>query len=482
MEEKIAMTGSENAVLEALDADRDGALGRLFELLRIPSISTDPAHAADCRKAAEWCVAALREIGFDAQLHETAGQPMVVGHMPPLGTEGAGGGGAPLRVLFYGHYDVQPPDPLELWKTPPFEPRMGEDPRHGPIILARGASDDKGQLMTFLEACRAWARTAGGPPVAVTVLLEGEEESGSPSLGPFLDAHGELLKADIALVCDTGQWDARTPAITTMLRGLAFCEIAVRGPARDLHSGMYGGPAVNPIHGLARILAALHDEAGRVRIPGFYDGVESPTEAQRAQWAALDFDEAEFLTDVGLSAPAGERGYSVLEQLWARPTAEVNGICGGYQGPGTKTVIPSEARAKLSFRLVPGQDPERVLAGFRAFAQAHAPDGCTIAFEGEGGSPAVGFDTESASMRAATAALEAEWGRSPVMMGCGGSIPIVEAFKTVLGMETLLIGFALDDDRIHSPNEKYNLSSFTRGARSWVRILARLAEAQAQRA
>jgi acetylornithine deacetylase/succinyl-diaminopimelate desuccinylase-like protein len=457
-------------VLDRLAEERESALERLFAFLAIPSISTDPAYHDACLKAAEWSAAALRDIGFTAAVEPTAGKPMVVAHWRHPD------GGVRPRVLFYGHYDVQPPDPLEEWTASPFEAQLVDDPQYGKVIVARGASDDKGQVMTFIEACRAWHDAHGALPVDVTVLLEGEEESGSPSLAPFLAAHGEDLRADIALVCDTGQWDAATPAITAFLRGLAFSEITISGPSRDLHSGIYGGPACNPIRVLAEIVAALHDEEGRVTIPGFYDDVQEPSAEQLAIWRNLGFDAASFLGEVGLATPAGETDKSVLEQLWSRPTVEANGILGGYTGPGTKTVIPAKASAKLSFRLVPNQDPAKILDGLHRFVAARLPADAKVIYAGEGGSPAVGFDTEAPAFRAASRALSDEWGSAPVVVGCGASIPIVESFRTQLGMDALLVGFALEDDRIHSPNEKYNLTSFEKGARSWARILASLGD------
>ncbi|MEZ5827507.1 MAG: dipeptidase [Hyphomicrobiales bacterium] len=473
MEASRASESPLESVLDQLAADRPAALERLFGFLAIPSISTDPAYHQACLQAAEWCANALREIGFEARVKPTSGKPMVVAHWRS---------GEPNRphVLFYGHYDVQPPDPLEAWTAPPFEPHLVDDPRHGKIIVARGASDDKGQVMTFIEAARAWLAVHGNLPVDVTGLFEGEEESGSPSLAPFLAAHGDELKADVALVCDTGQWDAGTPAITAFLRGLAFSEITVTGPSRDLHSGIYGGPARNPIRTLTELVAALHDGDGRVTIPGFYDDVREPSPEQRDAWRNLGFDTAGFLGEVGLSEPAGETGRSVLEQLWSRPTVEVNGIYGGYSGPGTKTVIPARATAKLSFRLVPDQQPDKILDGLHRFVAEHLPPDAKVTYAHEGGSPAVGFDVEAAAFRAASRALETEWGKSPVVIGCGASIPIVESFRTRLGMDSLLIGFALEDDRIHSPNEKYNLTSFEKGARSWARILAALGDQNAK--
>ncbi|HET6377948.1 MAG TPA: M20/M25/M40 family metallo-hydrolase [Methylocella sp.] len=450
------------AVLAAIDSNLDAALGRLFKLIEIPSISTDPAFASECERAAEWLAAGLRGMGFEASVRKTAGHPMVTGRARAQRPD------VP-HLLFYGHYDVQPPDPLDLWKTPPFEPQLAEAST-GKQITGRGAADDKGQLMTFIEACRAFMET-GGLPCHITFLIEGEEETGSPSLPAFLAERRTELAADMAAVCDTNMWDRETPAITTMLRGLVLEEVVIHGASRDLHSGYFGGAAVNPIHVLSRIIADLRDGKGRITLPGFYEGVGELPEEIIAQWRELPFSESSFLGEAGLSVPAGEEGRSVLEMLWSRPACDVNGITGGYTGQGSKTVIPAQASAKFSFRLTGSQDPHKIAEAFRGFVKTRLPADCRAEFLSHGASPAVQLPFNSEALSRARRALQAEWGKEPVLAGCGGSIPIVSAFKRELGMDTLMIGFGLGDDCIHSPNEKYDLRSFHKGARSWARVL-----------
>ncbi|MBM1309688.1 M20/M25/M40 family metallo-hydrolase [Sulfitobacter mediterraneus] len=447
-------------VLARIDADLPDATDRLLDLLRIPSISTDPAFKADCDRAADWLVADLQGLGIDASKRPTPGHPMVVGHVGDSGP----------HLLFYGHYDVQPVDPLDLWGNDPFDPQI-EDTAKGRVIRGRGSSDDKGQLMTFVEALRAWKAVKGDWPCRITFFLEGEEESGSPSLVPFMKENAEELKTDIALICDTGLFESKTPAIVTMLRGLLGEELTVTGPTMDLHSGMYGGIAMNPIRVLSGIIASLHDETGRITVPGFYDGVPELSDELEAQWQGLAFDHETFLGDVGLSHPAGEQDRTPLEMIWSRPTCDVNGIWGGYTGDGFKTVLPSKAHAKISFRLVGDQDPLAIRESFRQLVRDALPADYEVEFSGHGASQASGADTSGDMFEAARKALSDEWQIPAAYIGCGGSIPIAGHFQQILGTEPMLVGFGKDDDAIHSPNEKYDMESFHKGIRSWARIL-----------
>ena len=455
-------------VLTYIDADQAASLERLFALLRVPSISTDPEYAGHCEHAARMLADELDELGFTARAEPTGGHPIVLAHRP----------GPKPHVMFYGHYDVQPVDPVELWRRNPFDPAIETRPDGSRYIVARGASDDKGQLRTFIEACRAWKEATGELPCGVTILLEGEEESGSQHLQPFLRANSDKLKADHALICDTSMWDSDTPGITLALRGNAAGEVRIEAASRDLHSGLYGGPARNPIQVLADILSSLKDAGGRVTLAGFYDGVTPPSDDLRSSWEALDFDGDAFLREVGLNMPAGEEGVSVLEQIWARPTAEINGISGGYTGAGFKTVIPSEASAKISFRLVGDQDPAQVWQAFQQHVRSRLPADCSAKFIERGGSRAVSLDSGSGEMRAVRAALRSEWGREAALLASGGSIPVVSAIRDILGMNSIMVGFALNDDNIHSPDEKYEHKSFHKGIRSWARILGALRELQ----
>jgi len=372
-------------------------------------------------------------------------------------------------------HDVQPVDPLELWETPPFEPAI-EDTPQGKVIRGRGSSDDKGQLMTFVEACRAWKAVHGSLPCKISFFFEGEEESGSPSLVPFMKENAAELTSDIALICDTGLFDSKVPAITTQLRGLLGEDFTITGPDRDLHSGMYGGIAMNPIRVLSRIIADLHDDTGRITLPGFYDGVPELSDDIRSQWQGLNFDHQSFLNDVGLKSPAGEQDRTPLEQIWSRPTCDVNGIWGGYTGDGFKTVLPSQASAKLSFRLVGTQDPDAIRTAFRTYLEDSLPEGFSVDYRTEKGSAASQMSIEDPAFEKARKALSDEWPSPAAYVGCGGSIPIAGYFKEILGVDAMLIGFGKDDDQIHSPNEKYDLESFHKGTRSWARILDALAQ------
>ena len=452
-------------VLTQIDEDFSQSTDRLFELLRIESISTDSNYDAECEKAADWLVSELSDIGFEASKRATLGHPMVIAH-----SDGPGS-----KIMFYGHYDVQPVDPLDLWDNPPFEPAI-EETNNGKVIRARGAADDKGQLMTFVEACRAWIKVNGKLPVKTSIFFEGEEESGSPSLVPFMEANTEELKSDIALICDTGLFGEETPGIVTMLRGLVKIEVEITGPSRDLHSGMYGGISINPIRVLTKILAGLHDEDGKITLSGFYEGVPELPQNISEQWDNLSFDHLNFLNEVDLTKPAGEVNRTPLEMIWSRPTCDVNGIYGGYQGEGFKTVLPSKASAKISFRLVGDQDPKQILQSLKQYIASCLPPDCSVKYTEETPSKATQMSTSNEAFEKARQALSDEWPKEATFVGCGGSIPIAGHFKDILNTDSMLIGFGKDDDKIHSPNEKYDLSSFHKGIRSWARILDKLSE------
>ena len=450
-----------NAVLARIDDQLPQALDRLTGLLRIPSISTDPAYAQPCQDAADWLVADLQSIGINAKKRPTPGHPMVVGHIDGPGP----------HLLFYGHYDVQPVDPLDLWHTDPFDPKLEETPK-GRVIRGRGASDDKGQLMTFVEACRAYKSVTGALPCRITFFFEGEEESGSPSLIPFLQENAEELSADIALICDTSMVAPGVPSIASQLRGMLKDEFTLHGPRIDLHSGHYGGPGLNPLREISRIIASFHDDQGRVAVEGFYDGVHEVPEELLRQWENSGFNETDYLNSVGYTRPHGEAGYSALVQQWARPTLEINGLWGGYQGAGSKTVIPAEAHCKLTCRLVGDMDPDDLRTKVRAHVEARLPPDARIEWDSDlEGSPAAVMNIDRPEFEKARRALSDEWNREAVFCGMGGSIPIAGFFKEILGLDSMLIGFANEDDAIHSPNEKYNVESFHKGMRSWARVL-----------
>ncbi len=460
------------AVLNRIDRDLPDSLERLKAFLRFPSISTDAAHDGACRDTAEWVKAHLQDMGFSAALHNTTGHPVVLAELVEPGLAAS----AP-HVLFYGHYDVQPVDPVELWTHPPFEPTVvkGGDGRER--LYARGAADDKGQLMTFLTAVKAWREEGGRLPFRLTVLIEGDEEGNSQHLEGFVAARAGSLKPDICFVCDTGLWDDDTPQITTSLRGCIADEVIVTGPRIDLHSGYYGGPPPHPPPAPSRGPAAPPAREGPAPPPPLPDGGPKLTPRRRKELQALRFNTRKFLGDVGLKQPAGEKNFTALEQIWLRPTAEVNGIIGGYTGEGSKTVLPSKASAKLTFRLVAGQNPTKIRKAFRAFIRRHLPKDCTAEFHNQtADNHGVSVSADSIWVAAARKALKDEWGRKPVIGGEGGSIPVVGAFARYLGADSLLVGFSRANDAVHSPNEKYDLDCFQRGARSWARLIAGLAE------
>jgi len=457
------MSDSLTPVLEQIAQDSEAAIKRLQTFLRIPSISTNPEYKDEVRRCAQYIADDLASIGLDATMHDTIGHPMVVA------TDDSAGPNAP-RVLYYGHYDVQPVEPLDEWSVPPFDGAVVDGPR-GKRFVARGAADDKGQLMTFVEAIRAWKKVHGSLPVRVVILLEGEEESGSESLVPFLTEHKEDLQADTCIVCDTGMWDENTPAITSRLRGLVYIEATLHGPSHDLHSGSYGGAVVNPANALAKILGQLHDDDGRIQIDGFYDDVAEVSTEQVTEWNSLGDADALTMESSGAKAIFGEKGFSTLERVWSRPTCDINGLCAGYTGEGAKTVIAASAMAKISCRLVAHQKPEQIEQSLFAFLESRTPVGCHWDLKSFGTAPAIAVPTESPWLTAASEALTRVFPNPAVLIGTGGSIPVVGEFQTILGVDTVMVGFSLDDDLIHAPNEKFEVSCFQRGILSQATIL-----------
>jgi len=450
------------ALQDYLQTHRDRFLEELKSLLRMPTVSADPAYKQELLKGAEFLQAHFSALGFQAELVPTPGHPIVYAewlHTP----------GAPT-VLVYGHYDVQPADPVNLWTSPPFEPTI----RDGKLY-ARGATDDKGQMWTHVKAAETWLKAAGKLPVNLKILIEGEEEVGSAHLEDSLKTHAERLKCDVCVVSDTSQYAPGIPAITYGLRGIFACEVSVYGPRKDLHSGVFGGSVANPAIGLAKMLAKLHDADGRVQIPGFYDDVLALTDQERAQFAALPFDEAAYLESIGSSAAIGEAGFTTLERRWARPTCEVNGLFSGYTGAGPKTIVPASATAKITCRLVPGQDPVKLVSNLEHFLKAQCPPGLTLKFTADHGCPAFLFDPTSPYIGAAERAITEAFGAKPVLIREGGSIPVVTTFREVLGVDTLLLGWGQNTDNLHSPDEHFTVDDFHRGVRASVALLAELA-------
>lgn len=422
----------------------------LCELLRIESVSADSTRRGEVRKAAEWVAAQFKKLGIATETCETAGHPIIYAESPAVP-------GAPV-VLVYGHYDVQPPDPLGEWISPPFEPT-----RRDGNFYARGATDDKGQMFTHLKSAEAWLKTAGRLPVQLKFLIEGEEEVGSSHLDEFIESNRDRLKCDVVVVSDTSQFGVDKPAVTYGLRGIAYYELRLVGPKQDLHSGTFGGAVTNPANALVKMLSALIDERGRVQVPGFYDDVIELTDEERKQIAALDFSEAEFKRQIGVDALSGEEGYKTLERKSARPTFDINGLTSGYQGEGAKTVLPAKASAKFSFRLVPKQDPHKITKALRSKLEQLVPPGIKMELLDFHGAPGVVVPLDSPYMAAAARAIEHGFGREPVYIREGGSIPVVNSFKDLLGVDTLLLGWGQNDDNTHSPNEKFSIADFHRG-------------------
>jgi acetylornithine deacetylase/succinyl-diaminopimelate desuccinylase-like protein len=456
------VAGGVASVQEYLNRNADQAVEQLKEFLRIPSISAQPDHKADMQRAAQWVRDQFQSAGLTTEIVPTAGHPIVY-------AEWTGAPGAPT-VLVYGHYDVQPPDPLDQWITPPFEPTI-RDGR----IYARGATDDKGQVLTHVLSAAAWLKTVGKLPVNVKFVIEGEEEVGSNNLDRFLEEQRDRCRCDVAVISDTAQFAPGVPAITYGLRGIVACEVFVSGPSQDLHSGVFGGSVANPANGLARMIAALHDAQGRVQIPDFYNDVVPLTDGERRNYAKLPFDEASYLNGLGISAVHGETGFTTLERRWARPTCDVNGMISGYTGVGPKTIVPARASVKLTCRLVPNQDAHKVLDSLRVFLEKQLLPGLRMEFREYHGAPGVLCDLNSPWMQAARRAIAAGFGKEPVMIREGGSIPVVGSFKQILGVDTLLLGWGQNTDNLHSPNESFTVEDFHRGTRASAQLWAELA-------
>lgn len=449
------------AALAHIDRNKDAYLNELLEFLRIPSIGTQPQHSADTRATAEWLAQSMRKAGLEnVDVMSTSGHPAVYGDWLHVG------GDFPT-VLVYGHYDVQPPDPLNLWETPPFEPSLRES-----YVYARGSSDDKGQLYIHVKAVEAYLKSVGRLPVNIKFIIEGEEESGSPNLEPLIRENKGLLAADVVLISDTSIPGPDQPAIVYGLRGICSVLMDVTGPSHDLHSGSYGGGINNPLNALCHIISKLKDESGHILIPGFYDKVRPLSEEERRLLAKSPLSEAEWLKETGAPEVWGEPGYTLVERLGARPTLDLNGIIGGYTGPGTKTVLPSTVHAKLSMRLVPDQDPREIGELFRKYVASITPSNVKVSITVRGGAPASIADYSIPSMRAAAAAYAQVFGKEPVYTREGGSIPVVNLFKTHLGLETILMGFGLPSDRAHSPNERFYLPNYHRGIKTSIHFLA----------
>lgn len=459
------MNHAHNLIIDYLDQNHDAAVARLCNLLQIPSISTDPAFRSDVTQAARWVADHLQQSGLSAEVCRTKGHPVVLARTTDAHVQSPD---AP-RILFYGHYDVQPPDPLEKWITGPFDPTV----RDG-AIYARGASDDKGQVACFLEALRAYQQTGRKLPCHVTVMIEGEEECGSVGLPGFLEEYHDQLQADVVVVSDTTMWDADTPAITYAMRGLVYFDVKLHGPNRDLHSGVYGGTLANPATLLMRSLARLLDDDHRVTLPGFYDDVAPLDDEEAKRWSQLGFTDEAFLGVLGAVA-FGEAGFTTLQRRWARPSCDVNGLYGGYMGEGAKTVIPSFAGAKVSFRIPANMDPDKVAMQFTRWLKAQNTGGCRWEITQHGKAYPVAVSIDSPYIAAAGRAIELAKGRPPVLVRDGATIPIIADFKQRLGLDTLLIGFGLNDDNIHSPNERFALDRFRLGCKTHALLLEEMA-------